>query len=213
MNSTFYILYKTTNLINGNIYIGIHQTNNLDDGYLGSGKNLLNAIKKYGKHNFYREILEFFIDEISMAEREIEIVTEDFCKRKDTYNIMPGGKWGSYQRNGLSFNGRHHTEESKIKISKSSIGRSHTKESKLLMSKNNFAKREPERQRECARLANLNKPKSDSHRKKISDSIKKINPGLKNLGKIRKKVKCPFCDKEGAMNTMSRFHFDNCKNQ
>ena len=115
MNSTFYILYKTTNLINGNIYIGIHQTNNLNDGYLGSGKNLLNAIKKYGKPNFYREILEFFIDEKSMVDREIEIVTEDFCKRKDTYNIMPGGKWGSYQRNGLSFKGRHHTKESKIK--------------------------------------------------------------------------------------------------
>lgn len=56
---TFYILYKTTNLINGKTYIGIHKTNNLEDGYLGSGFSLIKAVKKYGKNNFKREVLEF----------------------------------------------------------------------------------------------------------------------------------------------------------
>jgi len=53
-----FILYKTTNLINNKTYIGIHQTNDLNDGYLGSGIAFKKALKKYGKENFFREIIE-----------------------------------------------------------------------------------------------------------------------------------------------------------
>ena len=49
-------IYKTTNLINGKIYVG--KSLYLPDGYLGSGLRLSGAIKKYGKNNFRREILE-----------------------------------------------------------------------------------------------------------------------------------------------------------
>ena len=44
----FYLIYKTTNLINGKIYIGSHRTTDINDSYMGSGKYLLYALKKYG---------------------------------------------------------------------------------------------------------------------------------------------------------------------
>lgn len=48
-----YIIYKTTNLVNGKFYVGQHyQKSSEFDGYLGSGIKILNAIKKYGKENF-----------------------------------------------------------------------------------------------------------------------------------------------------------------
>lgn len=96
----FYTIYKTTNLINGKIYIGKHQTKDLNDGYLGSGKHLKNAINKYGIENFKKEILFQFDNESDMNDKESELVTEEFCLREDVYNICIGGKGGfSYIRN------------------------------------------------------------------------------------------------------------------
>lgn len=51
-----YYFYKTTNLINGMYYYGVGHKNN----YLGSGKYLKRALKKYGIDNFNKEILKWF---------------------------------------------------------------------------------------------------------------------------------------------------------
>jgi len=87
----FYYLYKITNIINDKIYIGIHCTNNLEDGYMGSGHDLLKDIKKYGKNNFKKEILEFFdsIDDLKLAEKEL--VNRTFVSSNKTYNKCLGG--------------------------------------------------------------------------------------------------------------------------
>jgi len=90
----FYILYQVTNTVNGKIYVGVHKTKKLDDGYMGSGKVINSAIKKYGIENFTRVILEQFENSTAMFAREKEVVTEEFLAREDTYNLRRGGFGG-----------------------------------------------------------------------------------------------------------------------
>jgi hypothetical protein len=103
----FYTIYKITNILNGKIYIGKHQTKDIDDGYMGSGKHLKRAISKHGIENFKKEILFQFDNEADMNTKEAELVTEEFCLKEDTYNLCPGGNggWGyvntSSNRNGF----------------------------------------------------------------------------------------------------------------
>lgn len=87
----YFIIYKTTNLITSQEYIGCHETDNLDDGYLGSGKYIKRAVKKYGRDNFKREILCFCDSRDDMAQKEASYVTEDYVSRNDTYNLQTGG--------------------------------------------------------------------------------------------------------------------------
>lgn len=89
-----HFIYKTTNLINGKYYIGMHSTNNLKDGYLGSGKKLRSSINKYGVENFKCEILEFLTDRDSLVKREKEIVNEELLKDPYCMNLMCGGHGG-----------------------------------------------------------------------------------------------------------------------
>lgn len=90
----YHIVYLTTNLVNQKIYVGIHSTYNLDDGYLGSGTNILKAIEKYGKENFQRQILYYCLDINHLIEYEKIIVDRWFINRNDTYNLALGGELG-----------------------------------------------------------------------------------------------------------------------
>ena len=85
------IVYKTTNLINGKIYVGQDTKNN--PKYLGSGKLLKKSIAKYGKENFRKEILESCVDKNLLDEREkYWILTLNSRDPKIGYNIANGGE-------------------------------------------------------------------------------------------------------------------------
>jgi hypothetical protein len=91
----FHYTYQTKNLINGKTYIGVHSTNNLNDGYIGSGINLKKAIKKYGIENFKTEILAFFDTKEEAYEEEKFLIDENWIKSSSNYNLSIGGCGGN----------------------------------------------------------------------------------------------------------------------
>ena len=92
-----YIVYKITNNITGHYYIGYHKTTtgNLDDGYMGSGRDLIKAMNKYGRENFSKEILQTFKTREKALEYEKKQV-----RQTDTsnYNVAPGGGAGVFTK-------------------------------------------------------------------------------------------------------------------
>jgi hypothetical protein len=93
----FNVLYKTTCIVDLSYYIGMHSTDNLDDGYLGSGHKLWHKIKYHGKENFRIEYLEFFKTRKELSDREIEIVNEDLLADPMCMNLCKGGDVGFTQ--------------------------------------------------------------------------------------------------------------------
>lgn len=93
-NKRFHFTYKTTNLINGRYYLGMHSTNRIEDGYLGSGKRLYYELNKYGKDNFKFEILKQFDSREELVQAEINLITEQDLKNPNCLNLKQGGSGG-----------------------------------------------------------------------------------------------------------------------
>lgn len=88
-------VYMTTCLINGKKYIGKYEGNETDK-YLGSGKLLRRAIKKYGESNFRRTILERYQTVTETRSGEVYWIEKfNAVKSDEFYNIAEGGEGGN----------------------------------------------------------------------------------------------------------------------
>ena len=167
----FFYLYEIKNNVNGKIYVGVHKTNFLDDGYMGSGKIIVNAIKKYGTNNFSKTILETFDSEEKMYLREKEFVNDTFLNRKDVYNLRRGGSGGfdHINKNGLNDRtGKSFSEEQKKNIS----------EGRKKVVTDEFRKKQSEKMKNNKiGLGNRggSGPKTTEHKEKIRQAILKKN--------------------------------------
>jgi len=202
MTSNIYIIYKTTNLINDKTYIGQHQCKSLDDGYLGSGKAINRAIKKYGKINFKREVLFTYNNFDDMNKKEIELVNEEFVALDSNYNLQTGGSNGSFK----------HSEETRAKISEALKGRKGKKiseENKAKLSAankgNKYRKGRKHSEETRAKMSAANKGRKG--KKHSEESKRKMSEAFKR----RTKHECPHCHKFHNAANLARWHGDNCE--
>ena len=98
-NYKYHYFYKITNIINNHYYYGVHNTNDLDDGYMGSGERLHYAYKKYGISNFKKDIIKFFETSEEAFEYESFVVNECLVDDDKCYNLVNGGRNGWNTKN------------------------------------------------------------------------------------------------------------------
>ena len=125
----FYFIYLTINLIDLKIYVGQRLIRNVksDFTYLGSGEYLKRAIRKYGKENFKREIIEYCSEKTVNNRERYWIRVLHSNDSEIGYNLTEGGDgvkgitrslaWRIKKRNNMLGNsfakGTIYTEEQK----------------------------------------------------------------------------------------------------
>lgn len=190
------VIYKIVNLINGSFYIGQDSKNN--PNYLGSGKIIKQAIKKYGKNNFKKIILEECSNLKELSEREIYWIEHENAISKG-YNIAKGGNGGDT----ISKN------PNRDKIIKKLSGKTPWNKGKVIgpMSEEEKAKRSKTLKK---------KYKNKVHHSKGTEPWNKNKKGLQvawNKGKEAPSINCPHCGKSTSIQNANRWHFDNCKSK
>lgn len=90
----YHYFYRIDNIVNGKFYYGIHSTNDLSDGYMGSGSRLNEDKLKLGIESFKKTIIKTFGTREEASDYEANFVTEELVKDINCYNIKVGGDYG-----------------------------------------------------------------------------------------------------------------------
>ena len=183
-------VYKIVCKITGEFYFGSSFRAN-SDRYWGSGRKIKELISKYGKQNFVKEILEEFDDRVAAHKKENQYI-EKFRNDDKCLNIACDHKFGTYSNetrtkigvaNAVSLRGKHHTEESKSKISAASA---------------------------IAKLGEKNpmygKHLSEEHRAKISAALRGKHRTEETRAKLSAALRGKFCGKHFRKNPITGKH-------
>ena len=202
------VIYKIRNKINNKIYIGKSIENN--PNYFGSGISITMAIKKHGKNNFEKDILEKCENLEELNEKEKFWIKEyNSTNRKTGYNIAEGGNGGN-TRKGYS--------DSKLVEYQKKISDSVSKSEKYrLFVHNTKGKKRPQQSKKMKELYsqgkikpwNLGKKTSEETKQKISEKNrgKKLSEDARNKISKSKNVQIIMLNVDG---TIIRF-FDSIK--
>lgn len=213
-NRPYHYVYKITNLVNGNIYVGMRSSilsPEQDTCYMSSSVVVENAIKKYGLENFRKEVTESFLTRDEAFELEELIVDSEFIKRRDTYNQKVGGLGVGAGEDHPRY-GAEITEDHKNKLVEGTKNfiESLTEEEKQRRSEEKSERtkkywEDPEFRANQIKRLRENHPRQGT--KHPEESKNKMSESAKN----RPIMVCPHCLKEGRSGVMKHWHFDNCK--
>ena len=140
----FHFIYKTTNNVTGRYYVGMHSTDDINDGYLGSGLVLRRSVKRYGREAHTTEILEHCSSRDELKQREAEVVDEKLLGDPLCMNLKTGGEGGSdfqtaatRQKISLSKRGKKHywSDAARQKLALYRTGRKHTDKTRAKVSR------------------------------------------------------------------------------
>ena len=218
-------IYKITNQTNGKIYIGKHSTDNLDDGYMGSGILICKAEKKYGIENFTKEYLAFCDTEERLNWFE-KFYIKKYKAKEVGYNLTDGGDGAlgridsdeTRLKKSLSKKGIKHgpmTEETKRKLSEATKkqlvekgvpfkGKHHSPESRQKISVAMKCKTFSEEHKQKISEAKKGKTLSEETKQKISDAMKGKTLSEEHKQKLRKPTqKFHWLTPTGEIKTMN----------
>ena len=157
-SNAYGFVYCTTNNINGRKYIGQHKIGqHNDDRYLGSGLFFRQALKKYGRENFTREILGY-----ASSKEELDQLEDDTIRKYDAVNS------NEYYNISTGAYGHSQTSETRQQISQTLTGYKRSEETKKKMS-------------ECKKRENL----SPETRRKLSERAKGRKHSEETIQKLR----------------------------
>ena len=164
----FNYIYIITNNVNGKIYIGKHSTDNLNDGYMGSGKLIKKSIQKYGLENFTKEYLAFCDNEETLNYLE-RFYIRKYKAKELGYNLTDGGE-GTL---GIILSEESRKRKSLAKIgNKYGVGHKLTDEHKEKLSKIFKGKHLSEEHKYKLSIAHKGKHLSDEQKRRQSESLK-----------------------------------------
>lgn len=143
-------------------YVGLHSTNNLEDGYFGSGTRIRRSVNLHGRTKHTMQILEYLQTREALLLREEQIVNSKMLSDPLCMNILRGGGTNYCSPSiGNAQRGKHVSDESRRRMSEAAKRRTDrhplSEQTKVKMS-----------------LAKKGKPKTLEHRQKISEVAKAI---------------------------------------
>jgi group I intron endonuclease len=160
----YHTIYKITNKLDGKIYIGKHSSQDLYDNYMGSGKYIRRAIKKYSFDGFDFEIILYCQEGEYMDMMETKLIQSYDCLVPKGYNVRDGG------------NKVFMSEEGRKRVSKANSGRIVSEETRLKLS-------------ESGKKAYLNNPRGDEWNQKLSIALSGKKKSEEHILKISERRK------------------------
>lgn len=229
----YLFIYKTINLINGKIYVGQHQADKLEDGYIGCGicyesdaqSNIFfhRAVRKHKYENFKREIIEFCESREQLNEREIFWIRELSSQNSEVgYNINSGGQNPDIYYHEYTDEQREDKRQFYLSRPIRTCQYCGFQSRTLNMNKYHFenCKKNPNyipkpdiRELLTCPHCNYQSRNSGSIRKNHFDHCKQNLNYIQQNNYKQEEHNCPHCGLVGRGGNMKRYHFDNCKHK